>query len=533
MANNKVKFGMGILSILQKMATCFIVVLPLLCGCGNETKQIENQHEIKMKEQHKTKCDVQLEEDAHHNLYSNIYRYVALVKSGDSIGSGFIGKIDGKAYLYTCLHCVIGEEISFLDSNGQKLVPSTFEICKGRDLVRFSLPKETDGLNLIKEQELRIGMEVTAYGDSQGIGVITQTKGKVLALGRDLVEIDAGVQHGNSGGPIVDNHGCVIAVVSFGHLDNDVFTKDTRFDKVRRFGVRLTNAEWIKCNLEQFNKELSYLKNANYFLKSCEAFENAINLSAQNKSCLKWSGNSDTSDPIHKGFSQSINTMYQEYNEAVEMENKCRKYITQIDNINVPISKLEAAKISKSREIEEQKSRIKEQTMAVPNYAYRDSSRGPRSNDELRLDVYKSELSYMESYQEQITSALSQAYKKREELIEGMSASNEKAYYKFVLACCDIPERTYKRILYSLEMFQCDFLAIKKDEIRKRIEERYCVSVNERRVYLSSLRQAMIKFIESVKQRYGVTVNNAKSQSREEQKQKGDKDRGKVNIRVY
>lgn len=46
MANNKVKFGMGILSILQKMATCFIVVLPLLCGCGNETKQIENQHEI-------------------------------------------------------------------------------------------------------------------------------------------------------------------------------------------------------------------------------------------------------------------------------------------------------------------------------------------------------------------------------------------------------------------------------------------------------------------------------------------------------
>ena len=53
---------MRILFFLQNMAICFIVALPLLCGCGNE--------------------------------YSNIYRYVVLVKSGDSIGSGFIGKID-------------------------------------------------------------------------------------------------------------------------------------------------------------------------------------------------------------------------------------------------------------------------------------------------------------------------------------------------------------------------------------------------------------------------------------------------------
>ena len=484
---NNMKLGMGALFVLQNMAICVIVVLLLLCGCGNE--------------------------------YSDIYRYMVSVKSGDSIGSGFIGKIDGKAYLYTCLHCVIGKGISFLDSKGQRLMPNEFEICKGRDLVRFTLPKNNDGLELTSGQELKIGMEITAYGDSQGVGVITQTKGNVLALGKDLVEIDAGVQHGNSGGPIVDIYGHVIAVVSFGHLDNDIFTKDTRFEKVRRFGVRLTDTEWVKCDLEQFNKELNYLKDVNYFLNSCKTFENAINLSSQNKSILKWNVDNNASESI----SRSINSMYQEYNEAVAMENRCRQYAKQIDDINVPITKLETEKRDKSNAIAAQRSRVEGQAKSLSYKPHNTYSH--RSNEELRLDIEKQTLEIMESNIDEINSALSQAYRKRVELIESMTTSHEKANSKFVLACCDIPEREYKRILYSLGMLKCEFFAAKREEIRKSIEESFFASVNKRRTYLSSQRQAMIKLKEKVKQRYGVTV--------EDQSLKGVQDRGKVNVRLY
>ena len=525
---NNMKLGMGILFVLQNMAICFLVVLPLLCGCGKDQDEVssEGQYEVTCN----NKGNAPLVEDTPHNLYSDIYQYVVLIKSEDGIGSGFIGKIDGKTYLYTCLHCVIGKEISFLDSKGQKLVPNAFEICKGRDLVRFTLPRDrdNDGLELIRGQELKVGMEITAYGDSQGVGVITQTKGNVLALGKDLVEIDAGVQHGNSGGPIVDIRGRVIAIVSFGHIDNDMFTKDTRFEKVRRFGVRLTDAEWVRCDLEQFNKELNYLKNADYFLNSCKAFESAINLSSQNKPRIKWNANNNkASDAIGKSFSQSINSMYQEYNEAVEIENRCMQYAKQIDDINVPIAQLETVKRDKSNEVEAQKSRVEEQAKSLP---YKGHYNDVMSNEELRLDIEKGILQINESKLEQISSSLSQAYKKRMELIESMAASIEKTYSKFILACCDIPERAYKRILYSLEMLNCEVLTAKREDIRKRIEEEY-FAVNKRRADLSSNRQAVIKLIREVKQRYGGTVN-IKLESNEDQRQKGE-DRGKVNIKLY
>ena len=88
---NNMKLGMGILFVLQKMAIWFIVVLPLLCGCGNETKQNDDKDKISSEGQNEVKCNdkgnAPLVEDAPHNLYSDIYQYVVVIKSGDGIGS--------------------------------------------------------------------------------------------------------------------------------------------------------------------------------------------------------------------------------------------------------------------------------------------------------------------------------------------------------------------------------------------------------------------------------------------------------------
>lgn len=44
---------------------------------------------------------------------------------------------------------------------------------------------------------------VTVLGNSKGDGVITQTPGKLLALGPQRIEVDNPIYHGNSGSPIV------------------------------------------------------------------------------------------------------------------------------------------------------------------------------------------------------------------------------------------------------------------------------------------------------------------------------------------
>ena len=47
----------GVLFALQSMAIWFIFVLPLLCGCGNETKRSDDQDEISSEGQYEVKCN--------------------------------------------------------------------------------------------------------------------------------------------------------------------------------------------------------------------------------------------------------------------------------------------------------------------------------------------------------------------------------------------------------------------------------------------------------------------------------------------
>ena len=69
--------------------------------------------------------------------------------------------------------------------------------------------------------QLKVGNRIYAIGSPAGLeqtltsGIVSAQKRRLLSLG-DVLQIDAPINHGNSGGPIVDEAGRVQAVVFAG-----------------------------------------------------------------------------------------------------------------------------------------------------------------------------------------------------------------------------------------------------------------------------------------------------------------------------
>jgi S1-C subfamily serine protease len=60
-----------------------------------------------------------------------------------------------------------------------------------------------------------VGEPVLAYGSPYGL-TDTATQGIISAIRGDLIQTDAAINHGNSGGPLVDRFGDVVGITSYG-----------------------------------------------------------------------------------------------------------------------------------------------------------------------------------------------------------------------------------------------------------------------------------------------------------------------------
>jgi len=143
-----------------------------------------------------------------------------LGERAEALGSGFIVSPDG--YIVTNNHVIANaSEIMVTLDDGTELFGKLVGADPKADLavVKVDAKKPLPTLGWGDSDKLRLGDQVLAIGNPFGIGT-TVTAGIVSARGRDLhsgpyddfIQIDAPINHGNSGGPLVDGSGKVVGI---------------------------------------------------------------------------------------------------------------------------------------------------------------------------------------------------------------------------------------------------------------------------------------------------------------------------------
>jgi S1-C subfamily serine protease len=144
---------------------------------------------------------------------------VVTIETAAGSGSGFY--IDRQGYLLTDYHVVKGAKFAKLKlQNGDKLVAQVVRVSEHDDVALLkSEPIDFDPLAL-RRLPLDIGEEVYAIGSPLGVLTSTLTRG-VLSADRTLqgvhvLQSDAAVTFGSSGGPLLDSDGRVIGLTKSG-----------------------------------------------------------------------------------------------------------------------------------------------------------------------------------------------------------------------------------------------------------------------------------------------------------------------------
>ncbi len=232
--------------------------------------------------------------------FTDINLALVFVENGDGRGSGFIARMNGKTYVFSNQHNLLGATQPRLRAmNGHYLNPSAFEFCRTRDLVRLEIPEgEFAELAVLElsDSTPNIGQEISVYGNSAGGGVATELLGDVVGVGPSNIEIDADIVSGNSGSPILDASGKVLGVATYITLErkfdkNDprakIF-KGTRFNDARRYGVRIPANGWVQTSVKDYLRQT-------YVVVDMQSYLEALYILVQH-----WIENDDFSVPASR-----------------------------------------------------------------------------------------------------------------------------------------------------------------------------------------------------------------------------------------
>ena len=135
-------------------------------------------------------------------------------------GSGFI--IDPGGIIVTNKHVIDGAlDIKVLFSDGERVPAELVAVAAMLDLavLKVDVDRPLPVLKWGNSEALRVGDPVLAIGNPLGLGM-SVSAGIVSALNRDIqdtpfdnyIQTDAAINHGNSGGPMVDLDGAVIGI---------------------------------------------------------------------------------------------------------------------------------------------------------------------------------------------------------------------------------------------------------------------------------------------------------------------------------
>jgi len=255
---------------------------------------------------------------------SDVLDKVVIVGGKEGAGTGFVTEVLGKTVVASNAHVFVGNpNVRIRDRTGQQLRFSDVYLARSTDIVLFELADENREplpIELGFDQRVSRGDPVIVYGNSQGMGTITATDGRVLSFGPDRIETSANFVQGNSGSPIVSTKtGTVIGVATFAiNPANDWVARGTRFSQVRRFGLRLDRLgaeQFQRLDPRTYTKELAVLRDVERALASSIAILGDLSRSATlageahdddrlGKLAEEW--NNEVDAALRKGGSQQL-----------------------------------------------------------------------------------------------------------------------------------------------------------------------------------------------------------------------------------
>jgi len=143
---------------------------------------------------------------------------IVVVATSEGWGSGFF--VSRKGVVVTNAHVVRGQlSATIVTSSGKSMESSQIYVDQDRDLALIKLPHGDYPFLKISRYLPNVGADVLAIG-SPGVGstIMTDTVTKGIVSGvRDFkdgiwIQTDAAINHGNSGGPLIDRKGEVVGV---------------------------------------------------------------------------------------------------------------------------------------------------------------------------------------------------------------------------------------------------------------------------------------------------------------------------------
>jgi S1-C subfamily serine protease len=141
---------------------------------------------------------------------------VVTIQAGNRIGAGFV--VNASGHVATVAHVVSGaKEVRLRFSDGKTTNAKVLAVDEGRDLAVLTMDvANAKWADLASTAAVKPGAEVAALGSPLGLDN-SVTKGVVSARprrinGQELLQVDAALNPGNSGGPVVDARGAVVGV---------------------------------------------------------------------------------------------------------------------------------------------------------------------------------------------------------------------------------------------------------------------------------------------------------------------------------
>jgi S1-C subfamily serine protease len=157
-------------------------------------------------------------------IASTVYqRTFFFVQQGQALGSGFIINQDGQ--ILTNHHVISGSsdvEVTLPDQTTYKAKILVRDPQDDLALIKIEPKRKLTHLNLGDSDHIQVGQKVLAIGQPFGLPG-TLTVGVVSTIGRDIqsegnstlegmIQTDAAINSGNSGGPLLDSQGNVIGI---------------------------------------------------------------------------------------------------------------------------------------------------------------------------------------------------------------------------------------------------------------------------------------------------------------------------------